>query len=91
MKSPVTKTKAPAKQTKSMPDTTILDDELPQPGPVYFWQADGDDGYLGQWYKSSFIWRKPVDGGQDDEFEELHYQTAEQYVSQHTYIQESYM
>lgn len=24
--------------------------------PVYFWKPEGETGYLGQWWPSSFIW-----------------------------------
>lgn len=86
MKSRITKPKTSAKTNK--PNTSkkleeMLQDQLSQtePGPVYFWHAEGDDGYLGQWYQASFTWRKPVDDGKDGEVEELVYQNAEQYVA----------
>ncbi|KAH8696317.1 hypothetical protein BGW36DRAFT_298041 [Talaromyces proteolyticus] len=48
-------------------------------GPVFFWRPEAEDGFLGQWYPAPFTWRKPVDGN-EGEFEELHYQNAEQYM-----------
>jgi hypothetical protein len=84
MKTRITKTKATAKAKKNNPAReTILNNQLSQTEPVYFWQAENDDGYLGQWYQSPFTWRKPIDG-KDGEFEELLYHTAEQYVNTHS-------
>ncbi|KAL3704714.1 hypothetical protein TMatcc_008386, partial [Talaromyces marneffei ATCC 18224] len=40
--------------------------------PVYFWKPEGDYGFLGQWWPSSFSWKT------DDE--EYTYASAEQYM-----------
>lgn len=80
MKTRITKTKASTKAKNKSKKLEMLNDQLSQPQPVYFWHADGDDGYLGQWYQSPFTWLRPIDGTDGEEFEELVYQIAEQYV-----------
>lgn len=40
--------------------------------PVYFWRPEGETGFLGQWWPSSFKWN-----GGDETYD---YANAEQYV-----------
>ncbi|OXV06888.1 hypothetical protein Egran_05345 [Elaphomyces granulatus] len=48
-------------------------------GPVYFWRPGEANGFLGQWYTSPFIWKRPLpsDG---KEYEELKYENAEHFM-----------
>jgi hypothetical protein len=49
-------------------------------GPVYFWRPGEANGFLGQWYTSPFIWKRPLTShdGDGKEYEELKYENAEQ-------------
>ena len=50
--------------------------------PVFFWRPEQPSGFLGQWYPSPFIWKRPlpsdVGDGDGKQYEELKYENAEQ-------------
>jgi len=53
--------------------------------PVYFWRPEQPNGFLGQWYSSPLIWKRPLlsdvgDGDGKEEYDGLKYENAEHFM-----------